>query len=126
MAIPNVKRYQITGPDGDVASVMAVLPKDADIDAYLADAASSLRLERPQRSEGERLQGPCRSAEAEEGEVVRAFVSIRYLARSVLKLPGPFLSSSSIDLLQNPLDFRSRIGRACHLSPNNQVVGSIS
>ncbi len=40
MAIPNVKRYKITGPDGDVASVMAVIPKDADTDAYLADAAS--------------------------------------------------------------------------------------
>ena len=40
MAIPNVKRYKITGPDGDVASVMAVLPKDVDIDAYLKDASS--------------------------------------------------------------------------------------
>jgi hypothetical protein len=40
MAIPNVKRYKITAPDGDVATVMAVLPKDADIDAYLKDASS--------------------------------------------------------------------------------------
>lgn len=40
MAIPNVKRYQITAPDGDVATIMAVLPKDADIPAYLADASS--------------------------------------------------------------------------------------
>ena len=39
MAIPNVKRYRITAPDGDVASVMAVLPKDADIAAYLEDAS---------------------------------------------------------------------------------------
>jgi hypothetical protein len=40
MAIPNVKRYRISGPDGDVATIMAVLPKDADIDAYLKDATS--------------------------------------------------------------------------------------
>jgi hypothetical protein len=40
MAIPNVKRYRITAPDGDVASVMAVLPKDADLDAFLKDASS--------------------------------------------------------------------------------------
>ena len=39
MAIPNVKRYKITAPDGDVATVMAVLPKDADLDAYLKDAS---------------------------------------------------------------------------------------
>ncbi|HYO81169.1 MAG TPA: hypothetical protein VES20_07195 [Bryobacteraceae bacterium] len=40
MAIPNVKRYRITAPDGDTATIMAVLPKDADIDAYLKDASS--------------------------------------------------------------------------------------
>jgi hypothetical protein len=41
MAIPNVKRYRLTNPaDGDVATIMAVLPKDADVDAYLKDAAS--------------------------------------------------------------------------------------
>lgn len=40
MAIPNVKRYRITGPDGDVATVMAVLSKDADVDAYLKEASS--------------------------------------------------------------------------------------
>ena len=40
MAIPNVKRYRISGPDGDVATIMAVLPKNADIDAYLKDASS--------------------------------------------------------------------------------------
>jgi hypothetical protein len=40
MAIPNVKRYRITAPDGDVATIMAVLPKDADVTAYLQDASS--------------------------------------------------------------------------------------
>ena len=40
MAIPNVKRYRITAPDGDVASIMAVIPKDADVPAFLADASS--------------------------------------------------------------------------------------
>jgi hypothetical protein len=40
MAIPNVKRYRITGPDGDSATIMAVLPKDADVDAYLKDATA--------------------------------------------------------------------------------------
>lgn len=40
MAIPNVKRYRITSPDGtQSASLMAVLPKDADVNAYLSDAA---------------------------------------------------------------------------------------
>ena len=40
MAIPNVKRYRITSPDGSqTASLMAVLPKDVDVNAYLQDAA---------------------------------------------------------------------------------------
>ena len=40
MAIPNVKRYTIEHPEtGERASVAAVLPKGADLDAYLADAA---------------------------------------------------------------------------------------
>lgn len=40
MAIPNVKRYRITSPDGAMtASLMAVLPKNADVNAYLDDAA---------------------------------------------------------------------------------------
>jgi hypothetical protein len=40
MSIPNVKRYRITSPDGTMtASLMAVLPKDVDVNAYLSDAA---------------------------------------------------------------------------------------
>ncbi len=40
MAIPNVKRYRITSPDGSqTASLMAVLPKEFDVTAYLSDAA---------------------------------------------------------------------------------------
>jgi hypothetical protein len=39
MAIPNVKRYKIVGPAGQTAVIMAVLPKEADVSAYLTDAA---------------------------------------------------------------------------------------
>ena len=40
MSIPNVKRYRITSPDGtQSAPLMAVLPKDIDVTAYLSDAA---------------------------------------------------------------------------------------
>lgn len=39
MAIPNVKRYRITGPEGQQATLMAVIPKETNVDAYLADAA---------------------------------------------------------------------------------------
>lgn len=40
MAIPNVKRYRISSADGtQTATIMAVLPKDADVAAYLSDAA---------------------------------------------------------------------------------------
>ncbi len=40
MAIPNVKRFRITSPDGSMtASLMAVLPKGADVDKYLAEAS---------------------------------------------------------------------------------------
>ena len=39
MAIPNVRRFRITSPEGgQTATVMAVLPRGADVDAYLADA----------------------------------------------------------------------------------------
>lgn len=40
MAIPNVKRYRISSPEGESATIMAVLPKDADVDSYLKDAAA--------------------------------------------------------------------------------------
>ncbi len=40
MAIPNVKKYRITSPDGTLtASLMAVLPKDVDVNAYLSEAS---------------------------------------------------------------------------------------
>jgi hypothetical protein len=40
MAIPNVKRYRITSPDGAMsASLMAVLPKNIDVNVYLSEAA---------------------------------------------------------------------------------------
>ena len=40
MAIPNVKRYRITSPDGSMsAPLMAVLPKSIDVNAYLSEAA---------------------------------------------------------------------------------------
>ena len=40
MAIPNVKRYRISSPDGSLtATLMAVLPKNVDVNAYLSDAA---------------------------------------------------------------------------------------
>ena len=38
--IPNVKRFRITSPDGaSTATLMAVLPKDADVDTYIAEAS---------------------------------------------------------------------------------------
>jgi hypothetical protein len=40
MAIPNVKRYRIYGPDGDFATIMAVLPKDTDVNEYLKEATA--------------------------------------------------------------------------------------
>jgi hypothetical protein len=40
MAIPNVKRYRISSPDGSMtATLMAVLPKDIDVSKYLSEAA---------------------------------------------------------------------------------------
>jgi hypothetical protein len=40
MAIPNVKRYRISSPDGtQTATLMAVLPKSVDVNKYLSDAA---------------------------------------------------------------------------------------
>jgi hypothetical protein len=40
MSIPNVKRYKITSPDGSTtASLMAVLPKDIDVNKYLSEAS---------------------------------------------------------------------------------------
>lgn len=40
MGIPNAKRYTITNPaNGDHATIVAVLPKGADLEAYLEGAA---------------------------------------------------------------------------------------
>jgi hypothetical protein len=41
MSIPNVRRLRITNPDsGQQATIMAVLPKGSDVDAYLREATS--------------------------------------------------------------------------------------
>lgn len=41
MSIPNVRRLRITHPEnGQQATIMAVLPKGTDVDAYLKDASS--------------------------------------------------------------------------------------
>ena len=41
MSIPNVKRYRISSPDGSMsATLMAVLPKDLDVNVYLSEAAA--------------------------------------------------------------------------------------
>ena len=41
MAIPNAKRFRISSPDGtDFATLVAVLPKGTDVDAYLAEATA--------------------------------------------------------------------------------------
>jgi hypothetical protein len=40
MAIPNVKKYRISSPDGaQTATLMAVLPKEVDVTKYLSEAA---------------------------------------------------------------------------------------
>ncbi len=40
MSIPNVKKFRISSPDGaQTATLMAVVPKGVDTDAYLKDAA---------------------------------------------------------------------------------------
>jgi hypothetical protein len=40
MSIPNVKRYRIVNADGtQEASLMAVLPKGTDVEAYLKEAS---------------------------------------------------------------------------------------
>jgi hypothetical protein len=39
MAIPNVRRFRITGPEGQQATLMAVLPKGMDHDLYVAEAS---------------------------------------------------------------------------------------
>ncbi|HZO55740.1 MAG TPA: hypothetical protein VFB63_23720 [Bryobacteraceae bacterium] len=41
MGIPNARRFKISSPDGtQTATVVAVLPKGADVDAYVADVRS--------------------------------------------------------------------------------------
>ena len=41
MAIPNARRFRITHPDGvQQATIVAVIPKGADVDAYLKDATT--------------------------------------------------------------------------------------
>jgi hypothetical protein len=41
MAIPNVKRFRISSPDGTMnATLMAVLPRGADVDAYVREAST--------------------------------------------------------------------------------------
>ena len=41
MAIPNARRFRLTHPDGvQQATIVAVLPKGTDVDAYVKDATA--------------------------------------------------------------------------------------
>jgi hypothetical protein len=40
MGIPNVKRFRISSPEGESATLMAVLPKGADQEAYVKEASA--------------------------------------------------------------------------------------
>jgi hypothetical protein len=41
MAIPNARRFRISNPEnGQTATVVAVLPKGADVDAYVKEASA--------------------------------------------------------------------------------------
>ena len=41
MPIPNVKRFRVSSPDGSMnATIMAVLPRNADVDAYIKEASA--------------------------------------------------------------------------------------
>jgi hypothetical protein len=52
MAIPNVKRYRITSPDGSMnATLMAVLPKNLDVEKYLSEAAQRFDWKAHQESQ---------------------------------------------------------------------------
>ena len=70
MAIPNVKRFRAFCPTcNDNFTLMAVLPKDASVDQYLADAVARHDHKAFQESKVAALQDPRRPAEAEESEV---------------------------------------------------------
>lgn len=40
MAIPNARRLRISGPEGQSATIVAVLPKGTDVDAYTKEASA--------------------------------------------------------------------------------------
>lgn len=41
MPIPNVKRFRVSSPDGSMnATIMAVLPRNANVDAYIKEASA--------------------------------------------------------------------------------------
>jgi hypothetical protein len=40
MAIPNARRLRISGPEGQLATIVAVLPKGTDVDAYTREASA--------------------------------------------------------------------------------------
>ena len=57
MGIPNVKRFRITSPDGKhTTTLMAVLPKGADVDAYLADATKRFDWEAHEEAHKQRFK----------------------------------------------------------------------
>jgi hypothetical protein len=39
MSIPNTRRFKITGPEGQVATLISVVPRGTDMDTYLAEAS---------------------------------------------------------------------------------------
>ena len=92
---------------------MAVLPQNADVDKYLADAVARHDHKAFQDTKTVALQGPRRSAEAEESEVVSRFPrapAARLPAlQSRLQIPQrphSFLSHIRIGVFTQPLQIR--------------------
>lgn len=52
MGIPNVKRFRITSPDGSMTTtLMAVVPKDVNLNEYLSQAAQRFDWKAHQESQ---------------------------------------------------------------------------
>src|SRR5665213_596534 len=74
MAIPNVKRFRPFCPScNDSFTVMAVLPKDTNVDAYLTDVVARHDHKAFQESKLQHFKIRVGQTEAEESEVIRAF-----------------------------------------------------
>ena len=117
MGIPNAKKYRLKNPNGPgYATVVAVLPKKADVNAYVKDAAARFDCRPGKRRGPTRTKFASVNRSSANGNALSARLQPRL---QVLQCPDRLLRYLRIRVVRQFLE----VGHAVFVSADRDDVG---